>query len=428
MPVPSRERILRAFVYALSDRKEHHLSEIKDMVSHDLKIDSDSLLEEMNNGSNRYYYRLRWAGTHLEKARLVKRVKTGIYQIDERGIQALNDKPSSMSSYLMQFEEFRQFRLSKGTVNVNSQYNSASKLPHNQDITLVEWLGQDEENGGAVDDDLPEEGDLAEEDSHLEDEGKSKGKSWTKDETVLALFGYTHIPFSKIVSSNPEIIKLAKLLHRTPGSVSMKLCNFAALDKSISQKGLTHGSELDKEVWNAYESNNDLLLDHSENIYKNLKEANNYKDRLEMFNSLDIGSTEKTAEVKVRTYQSRFRAQILGLYSHACCITGLMTDCMLEAAHIIRWADDKENRCNLRNGLCLNILFHGAYDNHLVSISPDYVFHVHKELIECDNNKDPFILQTFMHYDNKSIYMPERRQFKPDRELLDAHYQRFKDL
>lgn len=80
----------------------------------------------------------------------------------------------------------------------------------------------------------------------------SKGRRWTEDETVLALWLYFQLPFGKLHSGNPEIKELAQLIRRTDSSVAMKLCNFASLDPKIlstGRKGLAGASKLDREMY-----------------------------------------------------------------------------------------------------------------------------------------------------------------------------------
>ena len=75
---------------------------------------------------------------------------------------------------------------------------------------------------------------------------------WTKEQLKLAFHLYCQLPFGKLHSRNPEIIKLAKLIGRTPGAVAMKLVNFASLDPAITSTGRTglgNAGSLDKEVW-----------------------------------------------------------------------------------------------------------------------------------------------------------------------------------
>jgi putative restriction endonuclease len=55
-------------------------------------------------------------------------------------------------------------------------------------------------------------------------------KSWTREELILTINLYCKLPFGKLHSRNPDVIELAKLIDRTPGSVAFKLVNFASLD------------------------------------------------------------------------------------------------------------------------------------------------------------------------------------------------------
>ena len=92
----------------------------------------------------------------------------------------------------------------------------------------------------------------------------SKNEKWTKDETLLALALYCRIPFGKIHKQNPHIIELAKLLGRTPAAVSMKMGNFGRFDTELAEKGITglsHGSAMDKLVWDEYHLNMQELSD-----------------------------------------------------------------------------------------------------------------------------------------------------------------------
>jgi putative restriction endonuclease len=67
-------------------------------------------------------------------------------------------------------------------------------------------------------------------------EKKRKGE-WSDEELILAFNLYCKTPFGKIHIRNPKIIKLSKIIGRTPSSVSWKLANFAHLDPSL-KKGI----------------------------------------------------------------------------------------------------------------------------------------------------------------------------------------------
>jgi hypothetical protein len=78
------------------------------------------------------------------------------------------------------------------------------------------------------------------------------GRRWNEEEVKLALDLYRHIPFGLMHRRNPDVIKLANLIGRTPSAVAMKLGNFASLDPKITEtgrRGLDQSSALDKRVW-----------------------------------------------------------------------------------------------------------------------------------------------------------------------------------
>ena len=61
------------------------------------------------------------------------------------------------------------------------------------------------------------------------------GIKWSREETILAFDLYCRTPFGKISQGNPEIIKLAHLLGRTPGSVGLKMHNLAHYDPELQK-------------------------------------------------------------------------------------------------------------------------------------------------------------------------------------------------
>lgn len=78
---------------------------------------------------------------------------------------------------------------------------------------------------------------------------------WTYEEVLLALYAYVHVPFNEASNKHPWIVKIAKVIGRSPAAVKMKIGNFGSLDpklKSSNISGLTNISKLDELVWNEY--------------------------------------------------------------------------------------------------------------------------------------------------------------------------------
>jgi len=77
----------------------------------------------------------------------------------------------------------------------------------------------------------------------------SKSNNWNHDQLLVAFNLYCQMLFGKMHSRNPEIIRLATLIGRTPSALAMKLTNIARLDPaitSIGRKGLNGASAADK--------------------------------------------------------------------------------------------------------------------------------------------------------------------------------------
>lgn len=196
---------------------------------------------------------------------------------------------------------------------------------------------------------------------------------WSRDELILAINLYCKLPFGKIHTRNQDVINLAKLINRTPGSVAYKLVNFASLDPSLQARGIKgayNTSKLDRAVW--------------EDFYQNWEEAAYQSEILldKYRNGLSIQNQENTASLKegkdqsilskTRINQHFFRNTILASYNNTCCITGIQEKELLIAGHILPWSQSKENRLNPRNGLLINNLHDKAFENGLFTITPDY--------------------------------------------------------
>lgn len=245
----------------------------------------------------------------------------------------------------------------------------------------------------------------------------SKNDKWTKEETILALALYCKIPFSKIHKNNPQIIELSKLIGRTPAAVSMKMGNFGRFDAELAKKGisgLSHGSALDKTVWDEYHLNMQSLSDTVDKIpyMKELMHDDN------VVPTLPTGTT-RTTTVQARVNQGYFRSAVISAYGGKCCVTGLEVPSLLIASHIKPWCDSDPNteRTNPCNGLSLNTLHHEAFDNGIFTIDTDYRILVSKTAKECYTSE--VFNDFFVKYEGKTIILPER--FLPSKEMIEYH-------
>jgi len=247
---------------------------------------------------------------------------------------------------------------------------------------------------------------------------------WTKEQLKLAFHLYCQLPFGRLHSRNPEIIQLAKLIGRTPGAVAMKLVNFASLDPAITstgRAGLGNAGALDKEVWAEFHADWEKLA-----LECTLLNAQLRKDaRAEPVVELDIAEQEElqdfTGETKrvlteQRVKQHFFRRAVLSSYRGRCCISGLSDTRLLMASHIVPWSNDKANRLNPSNGLCLSAIHDKAFDRGLITISDNYEVILSEQL---KKNDDAFVAQVFLPLEGRRIELPEK--FIPSISLITRH-------
>jgi hypothetical protein len=248
---------------------------------------------------------------------------------------------------------------------------------------------------------------------------------WTKEQVKLGFNLYCQLPFGKLHGRNPEIIKLAALIGRSPGAVAMKLCNIASIDPVIAnsgRKGLGHASALDREVWNEFHADWDGLAMECLQIHERLRAEKGLPE--EAMQTADDGLesvedfTGKTKRVitEQRIRQNFFRRAVLSSYHGRCCMSGLSEPRLLIASHIVPWSKDQNNRLNPRNGLCLSALHDKAFDRGLISLDDDFRVILSREL---EQRNEAFVHEFFLPLAGKSITLPER--FTPDKGFLKQH-------
>lgn len=247
------------------------------------------------------------------------------------------------------------------------------------------------------------------------------GQPWTRAETLAVFNQYWHIPYGRLHSKNQEIIALADLIGRTSGSVAMKMCNFASQDLAVlgrGRKSLQNLSSLDVQVWEEYRANPESLIFESESVAADL-EGRTVEERADIeaeVAALPEGE-ERSRLVKVRANSAFFRRTVFSAYGGRCCITGLAVQGLLNACHIVPWSANVREGLNPRNGLCMNVLHHKAFDLGLITVTPDGMVKVSPRLVESARSsaRAAFVVEC----DRRGIDMPER--FEPGRSFLEYH-------
>ena len=86
-------------------------------------------------------------------------------------------------------------------------------------------------------------------------------------------------------------------------------------------------------------------------------------------------------------------------------------------SHIKPWAEDKSNRLNPHNGICLNSIHDRAFDRGLITIDKGYKIIVSSRLKDYYSSK--FIDDIFKKYAGHKIAIPKK--FEPSLEFLQYH-------
>ena len=244
--------------------------------------------------------------------------------------------------------------------------------------------------------------------------------NWTREQLLVAFALYCRIPFARISSRNPDIIRAAAAIGRTPSALSMKMGNIASLDPAITstgRKGLRAASTNDRAMWDemtgdwenfAVECERALLATEA------MPEAV-VEQALPDYDDLPVGE-DRVVRATTRIGQRFFRAAVMSAYNEQCCITGLAIPQLLIASHIVPWHLYPANRTNPQNGLLLSALHDRAFDTGLITINDDMTVRVSREH---PASAGSFFADAIGYYEGRPISLPEK--FAPDKDLLAHH-------
>ncbi len=201
------------------------------------------------------------------------------------------------------------------------------------------------------------------------------GQPWKRDELILAFELYCRIPFQRTKATDPRVKELAALLGRTPASAARKLGNFGAFDPQLAARnisGLTHGSRLDKAVWDEFHADWNGLIVRAHDLRRERETVKRDAELLDF----PSGPSDKVVTVKQRLHQAFFREAVISSYNGRCCVTGLPIMECLVAGHIIPWSVDVHRRADPTNGVCMSATFDRLFDCGLVTIDADLTLRV----------------------------------------------------
>lgn len=180
-----------------------------------------------------------------------------------------------------------------------------------------------------------------------------------------------------------------------------------------------NGAELDGEIFSEFSRDWTNLSYQAQLIRAKLQN----KDISEVIDLGDIdvipAGKYRDQMMKTRVGQYFFRMTVLNSYENRCCVTGLKQPELLVASHIKPWkvSDERTERTNPANGLCLNALHDKAFDRGLITLDKRYKIIVSRKLK--DTEMDSETKSWFMGYSDHQIILPDK--FLPGKDFIEYH-------
>jgi putative restriction endonuclease len=184
------------------------------------------------------------------------------------------------------------------------------------------------------------------------------------------------------------------------------MTNFASLDPTLKQRGMSNHSRLDATVWSEFFNNMDDFFGANvaaPELVGTGEEAAVFRHR----DGVDVMRLGKT-----RVNQDFFRSLILASYDNKCALTGINSPALLVASHIVPWSVDEKMRTNPTNGICLNALHDKAFDLGLMTFDTDLTVRYSPKL-------PALTKKALAEFGANKLRLPSR--FVPDEAMLAYH-------
>jgi restriction system protein len=112
MAIPDFQSIMLPLLAYAGDEKVHHIHDAVNYLTEFFSLTEEETTKLLSSGQQPVFYnRVGWARTYLKKAGLLHDPKRGFFQITDRGLQILSEKPKKIDmNFLRQFPEYIQFR------------------------------------------------------------------------------------------------------------------------------------------------------------------------------------------------------------------------------------------------------------------------------------------------------------------------------
>jgi putative restriction endonuclease len=126
--------------------------------------------------------------------------------------------------------------------------------------------------------------------------------------------------------------------------------------------------------------------------------------------------------VRTRLHQRPFRDRVLLAYGSQCALCRLRHPPLLDAAHIKE--DSEGGEPIVPNGVAMCAIHHRAFDAYVLAVRPDYTVEVRPDVLA--EHDGPTLQHALQSLHGELIQLPRHRAERPDRDLLEERYERFR--
>lgn len=121
---------------------------------------------------------------------------------------------------------------------------------------------------------------------------------------------------------------------------------------------------------------------------------------------------------KVRVGQSRFKFALLGAYDGKCAVTGCAVQSLLEAAHILPFAETMDN--DVTNGILLRCDIHTLFDRGLLHVDRNYTVMLSDNFRQSNSDE-----KVYLELHGRKMKLPIERRHRPSVDKLALRLNRF---
>lgn len=129
--IPKHNEIYKEFLSVIDDNESHKICDIRAAIAKKLELSDAELSEKLPSNQAIFPNRVGWCATYLLKAKMIEKIKKGTYKITKRGQNALETGKDINDEYLLEYEEFRNFKQNRSTgktLNIKAKSDNPDEL------------------------------------------------------------------------------------------------------------------------------------------------------------------------------------------------------------------------------------------------------------------------------------------------------------